>query len=108
MERLASLRGTNSIEKPLGKSTLEIIERRVEDLARLLKEMESDNIEMTHKCKKLNEIVLAREKEVSELIDENEIMKADSKKPKIKNIGCQTSIELTDMHSFENARDQIS
>ena len=42
----------------------EQLERKVEDLARFLKEMEEDNLDMNNKIKKYSEAMSMREKEL--------------------------------------------
>ncbi len=49
MERLASIRDFNSIYEPIG-NTYQRLFNTFEDLDRVFKKMESNNIDMTHKC----------------------------------------------------------
>ena len=65
-DRLLEIRGVGglSVTQQMntgGKNIVDMVERKCEDLARLLSEMESDNLELTEKNKKLHDALSQRE-----------------------------------------------
>ena len=65
-DRLLEIRGVGGLSvtqqmKTGGKNIVDMVERKCEDLARLLSEMESDNLELTEKNKKLHDALSQRE-----------------------------------------------
>ena len=76
------------------------MERKVEDVARVLKEMEEDNLDLNKKFKVQNELLKAREKELEDLVDENDnLLKVVKTKKKSQQV--QTDLALSDLsHSL--------
>ena len=65
-DRLLEIRGVGGLSvtqqmKSGSKNIVDMVERKCEDLARLLREMESDNLELTEKNRKMHESLSQRE-----------------------------------------------
>ena len=71
-DTLNHVRGGQGIDLLKHKPIADQIESKVNDLARLLKELEDDNVQLTQKNKKLQDKLTKREDEIQSAIEENE------------------------------------